>query len=98
MDMPDWFVWIALGLFVSQGLALVRLGRRMRGLDPSARRAVRLDFVEGVGAMLLFASLTGSLLWSDAWGVLALVGFVVMAGVNVVKGVHWLRARRGQAA
>ncbi|MFD8035511.1 hypothetical protein ACFV3F_43695 [Streptomyces sp. NPDC059717] len=57
MDIPGWFVWIALGLAVMQALGLVLVVRRLRGSDSSVRFKARLDLLDAVGSMLLFGDL-----------------------------------------
>ncbi|MFG2642601.1 hypothetical protein ACGFYP_16730 [Streptomyces sp. NPDC048370] len=98
MDIPDWLVWIALGLTALQALALVPTVRRLRGPDPAVRSKARLDLVESVGNMLLFVGLMLSLVVADHWLWLGLAGIALMAAVYVVKGVHLLRARRRPTA
>ncbi|MEU7012623.1 hypothetical protein [Streptomyces sp. NPDC046385] len=94
MDIPDWFIWIAFGLFVLQVLALVPVIRRMRGADPAVRSEARLDLLETAGTLLFSVGLAGSLLVAELWSLLALVGLVLIAVVYVLKGIRLLRARR----
>ncbi|MFD9034540.1 hypothetical protein ACFVZW_25895 [Streptomyces sp. NPDC059567] len=98
MDIPDWFVWIALGLAVLQALALVPIIRRLRGPDSAVRSKARLELLESVGNLLLFGGMLLSLLVADSWFWVALTGFALMAAVYAVKGVHLLRARRRPTA
>ncbi|MFD3943134.1 hypothetical protein [Streptomyces sp. NPDC058579] len=94
MDIPDWLVWIALGLAALQALALVPHVRRLRGPDPAVRSKARLDLVESVGNLLLFGGMMLALLVADRWLWLGLAGIVLMGAVFAVKGLHLLRARR----
>ncbi|MER5893308.1 hypothetical protein [Streptomyces sp. NPDC001876] len=98
MDIPDWFVWIALVLAILQALALVPIIRRLREPDSAVRSKARLDLLETVGSLLLFGGLLLSLLVAESWFWLTLVGFALMAVVYAVKGVHLLRARRRPTA
>ncbi|MGN9796335.1 hypothetical protein ACTMTU_35360 [Streptomyces sp. OZ13] len=93
MDIPGWFVWIALGLAVLQALGLIPVIRRLRGSDSAVRFKARLDLLDGVGSLLLFGGLLLSLMVSESWFWLAFVGFALLAAVYALKGVHWLRAR-----
>lgn len=98
VDIPDWFVWIFLGLAVLQVLGLVSIIRRLRGLDSAARFKARLDLVDAVGSLLLFAGLLLTLVVAESWFWIAVPGFVLMTAVYAVKGVHRLRARRRPTA
>ncbi|MEV1069196.1 hypothetical protein [Streptomyces sp. NPDC050263] len=94
MDIPDWFVWIPIGLAVLQALALVPIIRRLRGLDSTVRLKARLDLLDAVGNLLLIGGLLLSLVVAESWFWLAFVGFALMAAVYAAKGVYLLRARR----
>jgi hypothetical protein len=94
VDIPGWFVWIALGLAVLQALGLVPVIRRLRGSDSSVRFKARLDLLDVVGSLLLFGGLLLSLAVAESWFWLTFAGFALMTAVYAVKGVHWLRARR----
>lgn len=94
VDIPDWFVWIALGLAVLQALALVPVIRRLRQPDSAVRSKARLDLLDTVGSLLLFGGLLLSLAVAESWFWLTLVGFALMTVVYAVKGVHMLRARK----
>lgn len=94
VDIPDWFVWIALGLAVLQALALVPVIRRLRGPDPAVRSKARLDLLDTVGSMLFLIGLLLSLVVAESWFWLSLAGFALVTAVYAVKGVHLLRARR----
>ncbi|MET7908803.1 hypothetical protein ABZS98_11070 [Streptomyces avermitilis] len=59
----------------------------------AARFKARLDLLDVVGSLLLL-----SLVMAEPWFWLTFTGFVLMATVYAVKGVHWLRARRRHAA
>ncbi|MET9374797.1 hypothetical protein ABZX98_11690 [Streptomyces sp. NPDC002992] len=98
MDIPDWFVWIALGLAVLQALSLVPVIRRLRGPDPAVRSKARLDLLDAVGNMLLLGGLTLGLVVAESWFWLSLAGFALVTAVYAVKGVHLLRARRRPTA
>ncbi|MER6251429.1 hypothetical protein ABT224_08640 [Streptomyces sp. NPDC001584] len=98
MDIPDWYVWIALGLAVLQALGLVPIVRRLRGPDSVVRSAARLELLDAVAALLIISGLLLSLTGAKSWFWLALTGFVLMAAVYVVKGVRRLRARRSPAS
>ncbi|MEU9700136.1 hypothetical protein [Streptomyces sp. NPDC047981] len=98
MDIPDWAVWAALGLAVLQGLSVVTVVRRLRRADPTARTGARLDLLDTVGGLVLFAGVMLSLLVADHWFWLTLVGAAFIAAGYVVKGVLLVRARRGARA
>ncbi|MCT9109588.1 hypothetical protein ACFWD7_27080 [Streptomyces mirabilis] len=98
MDIPDWFVWIFLGLAVLQILGLVPTIRRLRGLDSAVRFKARLDLLDAVGNLLLMAGLVLSLVVAESWFWLAFAGIALMAAIYAVKGVHRLRARRRPTA
>jgi hypothetical protein len=98
VDIPGWFLWIALGLAVLQALGLVPVIRRLRGSDSAVCFKVRLDLLDVVGSLLLFAGLLLSLLGAESWSWLASPGCALMAAVYAVKGVHRLRVRRRPAA
>ncbi|MFF8279926.1 hypothetical protein [Streptomyces lateritius] len=98
MDIPDWFVWIALGLAVLQTLALVPVIRRLRGPDPAVRSKARLDLLDTVGSMLLLSGLLLGLVVAESWFWLTPAGFALVTAVYAVKGVHLLRARRRPTA
>ncbi|WP_436989974.1 hypothetical protein [Streptomyces sp. enrichment culture] len=93
MDIPSWFVWIALGLAVLQAFGLVPVIRRLRESDSSARFEARLDLLDVVGSLLLFGGLMLSLAVAESWFWLVFAGSALMAAAYAVKGVHWLRAR-----
>ena len=94
VDIPGWFVWIALGLAALQTLGLVPVIRRLRGSDSSVRSEAHLDLLDVVGSLLLFGGLLLSLSVAESWFCLTFVGFVLMAAVYAVKGIHRVRARR----
>lgn len=94
MDIPDWFVWITLGLAVLQALALVPIVRRLREPDAAVRFKARLDLLDAGSSLLLFGGLLLSLVVAESWFWLSLVGFALLTVVYAVKGVHLLRARR----
>lgn len=94
VDIPDWFVWIALGLAVLQALALVPVIRRLRGPGAAVRSKARLDLLDTISSLLLLSGLLLSLAVSESWFWLTLSGFALMTAVYAVKGVHLLRARR----
>ncbi|MGW2049243.1 hypothetical protein ACWCPF_29270 [Streptomyces sp. NPDC001858] len=96
--MPNWFVWIPLGLALLQMLALVRIIRRLRGPDSVVRFKARLDLVDAVGNLLLIGGLLLSFVVAESWFWLAAVGFALMSAVYAVKGVYLLRARRRPTA
>lgn len=98
VDIPNWFVWIALGLAVLQVLGLVPLLRRLRGSDSSVRFEARLDLLDVVASLLLFGGLVLSLAVAESWLWLTCAGFVLMAAVYAVKGVRWFRARQRHTA
>ncbi|WP_395358269.1 hypothetical protein ACHGLA_01050 [Streptomyces sp. YH02] len=93
MNIPDWLLWLALGLFVLQALGLVPVVRRMREADPTVRSKARLDLLDTIGALLMFGSLMLSLV-TESWGWLGMTGFAVIVAVYAVKGVRLLRVRR----
>ncbi|MDN3293391.1 hypothetical protein QWM81_04905 [Streptomyces ficellus] len=97
MDIPGWFVWIALGLAVLQALGLVPVIRRLRGSDSAVRFKASLDLLDVVGSLLLFGGLLLSLVVAESWFWLTFAGFALMAAVYAMKGVHRLRARRPTA-
>ncbi|MER5895489.1 hypothetical protein [Streptomyces sp. NPDC001876] len=98
MDIPDWFVWIALGLAVLQALALVPMTRRLRDSDSAVRSKARLDLLDAGSSLLLFGGLLLSLMVAESWFWLSLVGFALLTFVYAVKGVRLLRARRRPTA
>ncbi|MFI1286457.1 hypothetical protein ACH4U5_37840 [Streptomyces sp. NPDC020858] len=98
MDIPDWYVWIALGLAVVQALGLVPIVRRLRGPDSVVRSKARLELLDTVAALLLIGGLLLSLTVAESWFWLAAIGFALMTAVYVVKGVRRLRARRSPAS
>ncbi|MFF0110837.1 hypothetical protein [Streptomyces hirsutus] len=98
MDIPGWFVWLALGLAVLQALGLVPVIRRLRGPDSAARFEARLDLLDVVASLLLFGGLLLSLAVAESWFWLTFVGFALMAAVYALKGVHRLRVRRRPTA
>ncbi|MGW5587829.1 hypothetical protein [Streptomyces sp. NPDC003857] len=67
MDIPGWFVWIALGLAVMQALGLVPVVRRLRRSDSSVRFKARLDLLDAVGSMLPFGGLVLSPAVAESW-------------------------------
>ncbi|MFD9008695.1 hypothetical protein [Streptomyces sp. NPDC059552] len=98
MDIPDWYVWIALGLAVVQALGLVPIVRRLRGPDSVVRAKAHLELLDTVAALLLIGGLLLSLTVAESWFWLAAIGFALMAAVYAVKGVRRLRARRSTAS
>ncbi|MEU6934454.1 hypothetical protein AB0A05_35635 [Streptomyces sp. NPDC046374] len=94
MDIPNWSVWIVLGLAVLQALALVSVVRRMGGPDAAVRSKARFDLLETVGTLLLLGGLLLSLVVTESWFWLTLAGLALLAAVYAMKGVHLLRARR----
>ncbi|MEU3430696.1 hypothetical protein [Streptomyces gardneri] len=98
MDIPDWFVWIALGLTVLQALGLVPVIRRMSGTDPAVRSKARLDLLETVGALLLFVGIVLILWVAETWVWPSLAGFGLMTTAHTAKGLRRLRARRRATA
>ncbi|MFF1297493.1 MULTISPECIES: hypothetical protein [unclassified Streptomyces] len=98
MNIPGWFVWIALGLAVLQALGLVSAIRRLRGSDSAVRFEARLGLLDVVASLLLFGGLVLSLAVAESWFWLTCAGFVLMAAVYAVKGVRWLRARQRHTA
>ncbi|WP_280857619.1 MULTISPECIES: hypothetical protein [unclassified Streptomyces] len=98
MDIPGWFVWIALGLAFLQALGLVPVIRRLRGSDSAVRFRARLDLLDVVGSLLLFGGVLLSLVVAASWFWLTFAGFALMAAVYAVKGVRRLRARQRPTA
>ncbi|MEU9087170.1 hypothetical protein [Streptomyces sp. NPDC048357] len=94
MYIPDWYVWIALGLAVLQVLGLVPIVRRLRGPDLALRFKARLELLETVATLLFMGGLLLSLTVAKSWFWIATVGFTLMAATYTVKGVRRLRARR----
>ncbi|MFC9816319.1 hypothetical protein ACFVJM_30150 [Streptomyces virginiae] len=94
MNIPGWYVWIALGLAALQVLGLVPIVRRLRGDDPALRSQARLELVETFGTLMLMGGLLLSLTVAKAWFWLAAAGFALMAAGYAVKGIRRLRARR----
>ncbi|MGW1538914.1 hypothetical protein ACWCPM_01225 [Streptomyces sp. NPDC002309] len=94
MDIPGWFLWIAIGLAGLQALGLVPVIRRLRGSDSSVRFKARLDLLDIVASLLLFGGVLLSLTVAESWFWLAFAGFALMTAIYAVQGVHWLRARR----
>ncbi|MFD4319781.1 hypothetical protein [Streptomyces sp. NPDC058548] len=98
MDIPDWLVWIFLGLAVLQALALVPVVRRLRGPDSDVRSAARLDLVDTVGNLLIFGGFVLSLGVAESWIWVGFAGFALVIAVYAVKGLRLLRARRSRPA
>jgi hypothetical protein len=94
VDIPRWFVWIALGLVFLQTLGLVPVVRRLRGSDSSTRFQACLDLVDAVGSLLLLGGILLSLAVAESWFWLVLVGFALVTAVYIAKGIHWLHTRR----
>lgn len=94
VDIPGWFVWLALGLALLQALGLVPVIRRLRGSDSAVRFEARLDLLDVVASLLLIGGLVLSLAVAEPWFWLTCAGFVLMTAVYAVKGVRWLRARQ----
>ncbi|MER6444075.1 hypothetical protein [Streptomyces venezuelae] len=94
MDIPDWYVWIALGLAVLQALGLVPIVRRLHGPDPALRSQARLELLETAATLLLISGLFLGLTDAATWFWLAATGFAIMTCVYAVKGVRRLPARR----
>ncbi|MFF8271438.1 hypothetical protein ACF059_29225 [Streptomyces sp. NPDC016562] len=94
MDIPAWYIWIAVGLAALQALGLVPVVRRLRGPDLALRSRASLELLETVGSLLLMGGLLLSLTVAEYWFWVAAVGFTLMAAAVTVKGVRWLRARR----
>ncbi|MCX4408732.1 hypothetical protein ACFV8Z_04500 [Streptomyces sp. NPDC059837] len=97
MGIPDWFVWIFLGLAVLQVLGLVPIIRRLRELDSAVRFKARLDLVDAVGGLLLFGGGLLGLVVAESWFWISVPGYVLMAAGYAIKGVLRLRARRPTA-
>ncbi|MFF5768140.1 hypothetical protein ACWD5B_10145 [Streptomyces tanashiensis] len=93
MDIPDWFIWITLGLAVLQAIGLIPVVRRIGGADPAARSEARQHLLEAVGSLLVFGSLLLSRTVAESWSWIALAGFALMTAVYVAKGARKLRAR-----
>ncbi|MBT2380311.1 hypothetical protein AMK21_01045 [Streptomyces sp. CB00316] len=94
MDIPDWYVWIAVVLALLQALALVPVIRRLRESDSAVRSEARLDLLDAVGGGLITGGLLLGLVVAERWFWLTLAGFALIAAVYAVKGVRLLRARR----
>ncbi|MGJ7420398.1 hypothetical protein AB9128_31620 [Streptomyces cinereoruber] len=97
MDIPDWSVWVALGIIILQLLGLVPVTRRMRDPDPAVRSKGRLDLLETIGCLLLFGGVLLSSAVAEPLVWLTPIGFVLMAATYVVKGIRRLRTRRSAA-
>nr|MDT0516215.1 hypothetical protein [Streptomyces sp. DSM 41633] len=98
MNIPDWYVWIALGLAVLQALGLVPIVRRLRGPDSVVRSTARLELLDTVAALMLIGGLLLSLTVAKSWFWLAATGFALMTAVYALKGVRRLRSRRATAS
>ncbi|WP_327260276.1 hypothetical protein OG444_01280 [Streptomyces sp. NBC_01232] len=94
VDIPDWYVWIALGLAVLQALGLVPIVRRLRGPDPALRSRARLELLETAATLLLIGGLFLSLTAAESWFWLAATGFALLTAGYAVRGVRRLRAHR----
>ncbi|MFE8937920.1 hypothetical protein ACWDNT_12445 [Streptomyces sp. NPDC000963] len=92
MDIPDWLVWVALGMIVLQLLGLVPVTRRMRAPDPAVRSKGYLDLLETIGCLLLFIGLMLSFVVAGSWFWITPIGFVLMTAAYVLKGIRRLRA------
>ncbi|MFE5833288.1 hypothetical protein ACFQ67_35135 [Streptomyces sp. NPDC056488] len=97
MDIPDWFVWVGLGIVILQLLGLVPVTRRMRDPDPAVRSKGCLDLLETIGSLLLFIGLMLSFAVAETWFWLTPIGFVLMTATYVLKGIRRLRTRRSAA-
>ncbi len=98
MDIPGWFVWVALGLAVLRAFGFVPVIRRLRGSDSAVRFEARLDLLDVVASLLLFGGLVLSLAVAASWYWLTCANFVLTAAVYAVKGVRWLRTRKRRTA
>ncbi|MFD5251362.1 hypothetical protein ACFWM5_00765 [Streptomyces bobili] len=98
MDIPGWFVWIALALFLLQVVGLFTAIGRLRGSDAMLRAKARLDLLDIVGSLLLFSGLMLGLLVAEPWFLLCLPGYALVSVFYGVKGVRRLRARRRSTA
>ncbi|MER6099904.1 cation transporter [Streptomyces sp. NPDC001728] len=94
MDIPEWFLWVALGMTGLQALGLVPVIRRMRDTDPALRTQGRFDLLDTLGSLLMFVGLMLSLFLTASWAWLSLAGLALVAAVYAVKGARLLRARR----
>lgn len=94
VGIPGWFLWIFLVVFFWQVIAFFPVIHRLREANSALRSKARLDLLEVVGSLLLFGGMLLSSLAGESWTWLGLAGFPLLAAVYVVKGVHWLRARR----
>ncbi|WP_328481013.1 hypothetical protein OHS71_21575 [Streptomyces sp. NBC_00377] len=97
MDIPDWFAWIFLGLFLVQVLGLMPVIHRLRGLDSAVRFKARLDLLDAVGGLLLFGGGLLGLVVAESWFWISVPGYVLMTAGYAMKGVQRLRARRPAA-
>ncbi|MFJ8945158.1 hypothetical protein ACIRG4_18330 [Streptomyces sp. NPDC102395] len=98
MDIPDWSLWLFLGLALLQVLTLVPISRRLREPDPAVRSEARLDLLDTFAGLLLFGGALMSVAVADSWLWLLFVGFALMTVVYAVKGVRYLRALRSPSA
>ncbi|MFF7945780.1 hypothetical protein [Streptomyces griseorubiginosus] len=94
VGIPGWSVWIFLFLFSWQVLVFFVVLRRLREADSDQRGEACLDLLDAVGSLLLLGGGLLGLVVGESWFLLGLAGFPLMTAANVVKGVHWLRARR----
>lgn len=94
VGIPGWSVWIFLFLFSWQVLVFFVVLHRLREADSDLRGEARLDLLDTVGSLLLLGGGLLGLVAGESWFWLSLAGFPLMTAVYVVKGVHWLRARR----
>lgn len=97
VDIPDWFAWIFLGLFLVQVLGLMPVIHRLRGLDSAVRFKARLDLLDAVGGLLLFGGGLLGLVVAESWFWISVPGYVLMTAGYAMKGVQRLRARRPAA-
>ncbi|MFH9799549.1 hypothetical protein [Streptomyces virginiae] len=98
MDIPDRYIWIAVGLAVLQALGLLPMVRRLRGPDPALRSRARLEVLETVGTLVLMGGLVLSLTVAEAWFWIAATGVAIMVCVYAVKSARRLRTRRSTAS
>jgi hypothetical protein len=97
VDIPGWFVWLALGLAALQALGLVPVIRRLRGSGSGVRFEACLDLLDVVASLLLFGGLVLSLAVAASWFWLTFAGFALMAAVYALRGVYRVRGRRRPA-
>ncbi|MCQ9130229.1 hypothetical protein [Streptomyces hilarionis] len=81
-------------MFFWQVIVLFPVIHRLREANSALRFEACLDLLETVGSLLLLGGILLRFLAGESWIWLGLAGFLLLATVYAVKGVHWRGARR----